>query len=55
MCMSVCLVRSSTLDNPHISREAVLADMEGMSDLEVRVRVFGEFAHLEGIRKVYEA
>ena len=46
---SVCLVRSSTLDNPHISREAVLADMEGMSDLEVRVRVFGEFAHLEGL------
>ena len=29
---------SSTLDNPHILREAVLADMEGMSDLEVRVR-----------------
>lgn len=47
--VGVSFVRSSTLDNPHVSHDAVRADMLLMSEAERRVRVFGEFASLSGL------
>lgn len=42
-------VEAWTTENPHINQVAVAADMAGMTDTEVRVRIRGEYASLGGI------